>query len=85
MHLTGEKCTLSNIKAVDMTDNTTESSEPTEISAFEVQSKYNTYFNSSNQKNHVTVHDPSVVISYTWFAQSFCMVDRYAELELFSE
>ena len=65
MHLTGEKCTLSNIKAVDMTDNTTESSEPTEISASEVQSKYNTYFNSSNQKNHVTVHDPSVVIGYT--------------------
>ena len=38
---------------------------PQEISASDVTAKYDEYFSESNQKKHVTVHDPSVVIGYT--------------------
>lgn len=37
----------------------------TEISSADVTNKYNKYFNSSNKKTHVSVHDPSIVIGYT--------------------
>ena len=66
MHLTGEQVDLSNIKLVDKTDRDDDTpTTPQEISASDVTAKYDEYFSESNQKKHVTVHDPSVVIGYT--------------------
>ena len=66
MHLTGENVDLSNIKLVDKTDRDDDTpTTPQEISASDVTAKYDEYFSESNQKKHVTVHDPSVVIGYT--------------------
>lgn len=67
--VTGDSCRVSGLPDSMMKLQTKpdpdDDSDAVEIDSSEISKKYDELFGKQNQKNHVTVHDPSVVIGYT--------------------
>ena len=65
----GEKCRVSglpdNMMKLQTKLDSDDDSDAVEIDSSEISKKYDELFGKQNQKNHVTVHDPSIVIGYT--------------------
>lgn len=67
--VTGERCRVKGLPASMMKlqskPDPDMDADAVEIDSSEISKKYDELFGKQNQKNHVTVHDPSVVIGYT--------------------